>query len=64
MCPAPGRPGSGRRPSLRFQPDSGSQNSTRMSESLLGVSAAVMRQNAGPPAKGFVAAPAASPLAQ
>src|SRR5215510_1497246 len=39
---------------LPFQPDAGSQTSILMSESLVGVSVAVTRQNAGKFANGFV----------
>src|SRR2546428_9107913 len=42
---------------LPFQPDAGSQISVLISESLLGVRVAVMRQNAGRLANGFAAAP-------
>src|SRR5262245_45031607 len=41
---------------LLFQPDTGSQTSTLMSESAAGVSAAVTRQKAGTVAYGFATA--------
>src|SRR5690349_5582487 len=48
---------------LPFHPEAGSQTSALMSESLVGVSVARTRQNAGTFANGFAAAPRPAPLA-